>query len=381
MQAITSSQTTISMSSDKDIQQLPENQVTTDVQIRTATAAQAVLGYLPATGSIDADEKIQIAREEGYDPLAIELELVSPRARAADKIRLLILIVAAAITVIFFFPLNRFFKPLPQDLGSMSIGGPILEESLKASEIRNKPWLEALVKIDRLYFKEGKLTEAIQLAEFELEKVPQQDRQRWHKLYYRYWELLSDADRAHVLKTSTRAYLNTYPEDPFANYYFARAFLKTAARIHSLDADAENAQRQEAENVARRLERTCSTLNAQKKHPEVSQEKKEAIADLYQKLRLEQAKLYVLIWKLGGYEEDDHPDVIYRDKALDICESEALADMKEAKALKAVVYTHILDRWNWFEGRQIIQKQLHQRKNFQKQLEALNAELSEAEKQ
>ena len=368
------------MNSDKDIQRLPENQVTSDVQIRPATAAQAVMGYLPATGSIDTDEKIHIAREEGYDPLSIELELVSPGARAADKIRLLILIVAAAVTVIFFFPLNRFFKPLPQDLGSMSIGGPILEESLKTSELRGKPWLKALVKIDRLYFKEGKLTEAIQLAEFELEKVPQQDRQRWHKLYYRYWELLSDADRVHVLKTSTRAYLNAYPEDPFANYYFARAFLKAAARINSFTADTETAQRQEAEIVARRLDRTCSTLYAQKKHPEVSQEKKEAIADLYQKLRLEQAKLYVLIWKLGGYEEDDHPDVIYRDKALDICESETLADMKEAKALKAVIYTHILDRWNWFEGRQIIQKQLHQRKNFQKKLDALNTELSDAKK-
>ena len=100
------------------------------------------------------------------------------------------------------------------------------------------------------------------------------------------------------------------------------------------------------------------------------------ISDLYQKLRLEQAKLFVLVWKLGGYEEDDHPDVVFRDKALDICESEELADMHDAKTLKSVIYTHILDRWNWFEGQQIIQNQLQKRKDFQKQLDALNAELT-----
>jgi len=97
-------------------------------------------------------------------------------------------------------------------------------------------------------------------------------------------------------------------------------------------------------------------------------------------LRLEQAKLYVFIWQLGGYEEDDHPDVFFRDKALDICESEELAAMKEARALKAVIFTHILDRWYWFEGQQIIQKQFRKRKDIQKQLDALNIELREAEK-
>ena len=73
------------------------------------------------------------------------------------------------------------------------------------------------------------------------------------------------------------------------------------------------------------------------------------------------------------------PDVVYRDKALDFSESEELADMKEAKALMAIIYTNILDRWNWFEGQQIIQNQLHKRKDLQKQLDALNAELKEAD--
>jgi hypothetical protein len=54
--------------------------------------------------------------------------------------------------------------------------------------------------------------------------------------------------------------------------------------------------------------------------------------------------------------------------------------MKEAKSLKAVIYTHILDRWYWFEGQQIIQKQFRKRKDIQKQLNELNAELREAEK-
>ncbi len=313
--------------------------------------------------------------------MAIDLALAPPGATIADKIRLLILIMVAAVLVIFFFPLNRFFKPAPQDLGSMSIGGPFLEASLKASDIRNKPWLKALVEIDRLYFQEGKLSEAIQLAESELEKVPRQDRESWQKLYYRYWELLIDADRVHVLKMSTRAYIDDHPEDPFANYYFARAFLKAADRNHSYTPQTKTAYRQEAEIVARQLDRTCSTLFAQKKHPDVSQEKLQVINDLYQKLRLEQAKSFVLIWKLGGYEEDDHPDVVYRDKALDICESEELADMQEAQALMSVIYTHILDRWNWFEGRQIIQNQLRKRKDLQKKLTALNAALRKAEKQ
>ena len=105
-----------------------------------------------------------------------------------------------------------------------------------------------------------------------------------------------------------------------------------------------------------------------------------ALTDLYQKLRLEQAKLYVLIWKLGGYQEDEHPDVVYRDKALDICETEELVDMRETKALRATIYTHILDRWYWFEGRQIIQSHQKKRRDLQNQLETLVQELKDAEK-
>jgi hypothetical protein len=366
------------MTSDQDKAGLPDKYEPSNVQLQPETAPQAVMGFLPKTESITADEKIHVAREEGYDPMAIELALAPPGATAGDKIRLLILIIVAAVLVIFFFPLERFFKKAPRDLGSMSIGDPVVEESLTASDMRHKPWLKALAKIDRLYFREGKLTEALRLAELELAKVPQKDRESWRNLYYRYWELLADADRVHVLKTSTRAYLDAFPEDPFANYYFARAFLKATDRIHSFTPQLKTAYRQEAEIIAGQLDRTCSTLFARKKHPEVDKEKMAALTDLYQKLRLEQAKLYVLMWKLGGYEEDEHPDVAYRDKALDICESTELADMKEARALKAVIYNHILDRWNWFEGQQIIQNQLRKRKDLQKQLEALNKALGKA---
>ncbi len=368
------------MTSDQDKPGLPDKYQPSDVQIQPENAAQAVSDHLPQSQSIDLDEKIRIAREEGYDPMAIELALTPPGSSTADKIRLLILIIVAAVMVIFFFPLDRFFKPAPGDLGSMSIGGPILEKSLSATNIRNKPWLKALVEIDRLYFQDGKLTEAIQVAESELGKVPQNERENWQQLYYRYWELLNDADRVNMLKTSTRAYLNEFPEDPFANYYYSRAFLKAVDRIRSFAPETKTAYRQEAETVARQIGRASSALYAQKKHPEIKKDKMAFLTDLYRKLRLEQAELYVLIWKLGGYEEDDHPDVAYRDKALDICESEELSAMQEAKALKAVIYTHILDRWNWFEGRQIIQNQHRKRKDFKKQLDKIVTELKEAEK-
>ena len=99
--------------------------------------------------------------------MAIELALSPAASSAADKVRLIIFISIAAILVIILFPLDRFFKPVPQDIGPMSIGGPILEESLTPANIRNKPWLKALVAIDRLYFQEGKLSEAIEAAESE----------------------------------------------------------------------------------------------------------------------------------------------------------------------------------------------------------------------
>jgi hypothetical protein len=312
--------------------------------------------------------------------MAIELALNPPASTPTDKLRLLLFAVVAVLLVSVFFPFHRFFKPVPRDLGIMSIGGPIMEKTSTGADVRNKPWLGVLIKIDRLYFGEGKLTEAIKVAESALGEIPEKDWELWQNVFYRYWELLSDAGRIHVLKTSARDYLAGFPEDPFANYYYAHAFLTAADRIGAYTPQAKKAYRKEAEMIAQQISRACNTLVARKQHPQADEDRETALTDLYQKLRLEQAKLYVLIWKIGGYEEDEHPDVAYRDKALDICESQALVDKKEARALRAVIYTHILDRWHWFEGRQIVQNHEQKRKDLQKKLESLIQELEKTKK-
>ena len=368
------------MSTDPNKPHLPVKHGGTDAQIRQKTEVWASIGTIPKTETIEVEEKISIAREEGYDPMAIELSLNPPSSTSADKLRLLLLALVAALLVIVFFPFYRFFKPTPRDLGPMSIGGPILEESAAPANLRSTPWLGVLIRIDRLYFREGKLTEAIKVAESELGKIPEKDWEMWQKVFYRYWELLSDAGRIHVLKTSTRAYLSLFPEDPFANYYYARAFLVASDRIRAFTPETKTAYRQNAETIAQQIDRTCRALGAQRQHPETQKDRDRvsALSDLYRKLRLEQAKIYVLIWKLGGYKEDDHPDVVYRDNALNICESEELADMKEAKALKIDIYSQILDRWHWFEGQQIIQNHKRKRKDLRQKLENLIRELEKA---
>jgi hypothetical protein len=368
------------MNSNQNNSQLPARRLPLDAQNRQEPGAGTSIGFLPKTDTIEADERIPIAQEEGYDPMAIELALNPPASTSADKLRLLLLTMVATLLVIVLFPFYRFFKPAPRDLGPMTIGGPIMEKTATPANVRDNPWLGVLVRIDRLYFSEGKLTEAIKVAESELGQIPEKDRERWQKVYYRYWELLSDAGRIHVLKTSTRVYLTAFPEDPFANYYYAQAFLTAADRIRAYTPESSKTYRQEAETIAQQIDHACSALDARRQHPQTKKDKKSALTNLYQKLRLEQAKLYALIWKLGGYAEDEHPDVVYRDKALDICESEELVDMKEAKALRAVIYTQILDRWHWIEGRQIIQTHKHKRKDLQEKLEILIRELETTKK-
>jgi tetratricopeptide (TPR) repeat protein len=347
-------------------------------EIQRVTDAQAVIGFLPKTGTVESDERIPIARAEGYHPLAIELALSPPAATAADKLRFIVLALIAAALVIFLFPLDRFFKPKTRDPGPMSIGGPVLEDSLSPENIRDNPGLKILVEIDRLYFQEGKLTEAIRAAEEALAQVPKKDRELWHNLYYRYWELLADAGSVHLLKTSTQAYLAESPEDPFANYYHSRAFLETADRIQSFSRETQDAYRREAGDIIRQIDAACNALNARTKHPDAASDAA-VLTELYRRLRLQQAKCYVFIWKLGGFREDDHPDVAYRDRALDICESSALSDIKAAKQLKVGIYTQILDRWHWFEGPQIIQGSRRQRRELQQQLETLQKELKNPE--
>jgi hypothetical protein len=367
------------MSSDRNNSHLPATPDAAATEIQGGSEIQSVPGFLPRTDSIRIDEKIAIARDEGFNPLAIELAIGSYETSTSYKLLLFSLAVVAAVLVVFLFPINRFFKPKTQDLGTMTIGAPITEDHPTLFTEFNKPWLKVLVEMDRLYFREGKLTEAIQLAESSLARVPEKNRESWKMVYYRYWELLSDAGKTLTLKAATKSYLQTMPEDPFANYYAAHAFLAAVDQTRSFDRKTRQAYRHEAEALIRQTNRVCNALKAQQK-AEGAKEKKAWLQDLYQKLRLQQAKLLVLIWRIGGYKEDNHPDVVFRDKALDICNRKELSDLKEAKELKITIYNHILDRWYWFEGQQVIQGTRQKRRALVEELRRLQKELKDAQK-
>jgi hypothetical protein len=335
---------------------------------------QSTAGILPRSDSLQLDEKKAIARNEGFHPMAIELALGDSHTSGAQKLLLFGLVIIAAALVAFLFPVERFFKPQTRELGTMTIGEPISED---VSDI-NKPWLKVLRQMDQLYFREGKLSEAIQVAEKNLAQVPPQDREDWHKVYYRYWELLSDAGSARSLQIATQSYLQALPEDPFANYYAAHAFLAIVEPMRSFARDRRHTFRLEAQTLVRQIERAAKALKARQK-AEGAPEQKDLLQNLYQKLRLQQARLFVLIWRLGGYKEDRHPDVVYRDKALDILDRHELADLREAKRLKIAIYNNILDRWHWFEGQQVIQGVKQKRKSMVAELKKLQKELKDAE--
>jgi hypothetical protein len=330
-------------------------------------------GIFPRSNSIQLDEKIAIARDEGFHPLAIKLSIGSHETSAAQKWLQLGLVMIAAVLVAFLFPFDRFFKPRAQELGMMTIGDPVSGNMSESGQ----PWLKALLKMDQLYFREGKLTEAIQVAERNLAQVPQKDWESWHRVHYRYWELLADAGKFQSLKAATRSYLENLPEDPFANYYAAHAFLATVEPMRSFTSGMRQDFRLEAETLVQQIERTGKALMARQK-AEKSPEQKALLQNLYPKLRLQQARLLALIWRLGGYREDQHPDVVYRDKALNILEQEELVNLREAKVLKISIYNHILDRWHWFEGQQVIQGIKQNRKAMVEELKKLQQQLSVA---
>jgi hypothetical protein len=367
------------MNPDQPKSPLPAMSDSVPAQMQSAAEIQSPAGFLPRTATIQIDEKIAIARSEGFNPLAIELAIGSYETSASYKFLLFSLAVIGAVLVALLFPVDRFFKPKTRDLGTMTIGEPISEDNQALFIEFNKPWLKVLLEIDRLYFREGKLTEAIQVAESHLQQVPEKNWENWKKVYYRYWELLSDAGKTLALKAATNSYLQKIPEDPFANYYSAQAFLTAADAIRAFNQQTHLAYRQEAETLIQQIDRACNALNAQRRVAD-SKEKKAYLAGLYQKLRLQQAKMLVLIWRLGGYKEDRHPDVVYRDKALDICNSDELAHLNEAKALKIDIYNHILDRWYWFEGQQLIQGTPQKRRAIAEELRALQKELEAAKK-
>ncbi len=71
--------------------------------------------------------------------------------------------------------------------------------------------------------------------------------------------------------------------------------------------------------------------------------------------------------------------MVYRDKALNILEQDELINLKEAKVLKIDIYNHILDRWYWFEGQQVIQGMKQRRKALVAELKKLQRELKNTE--
>jgi hypothetical protein len=367
------------MNSDQHKSQLPIVPDSVSAQRQSEITIQSPPGFLPRSNTIRTDEKMAIARDEGFNPLAIELAIGSYKTSASYKFLLFTFAVIAAALVAFLFPVDRFFKTKPRDLGTMTIGEPIGEDNPALLREFNRPWLRVLLEMDRLYFREGKLSAAIQVAESSLNRVPEKNWESWKKVFYRYWELLSDAGRMPALKGATRSYLQKMPEDPFANYYSAHAFLTEAESSRAFDNQTRQAYRSEADALIRQIDRAGNALNAQRKVSD-SKERNAFLKDLYQKLRLQQAKLFVLLWSLGGYKEDRHPDAVYRDKALDICDSNELADLKEALTLKIDIYNHILDRWYWFEGQQVIQGSRQKRRAIADELKALQKELKAAEK-
>ena len=362
------------MGSEQKNSHLPVTSDSSRASVPQDSEMRGAPGGLPPSDSIQLDEKMAIARDEGFHPLAIRLAIGSYETSAAQKLLQAGLVIIAAVLVAFLFPFDRFFKPQAQELGTMTIGDPLSENMAEADQ----PWLKALREMDQLYFREGKLTQAIRVAEENLARVPQKDWESWHKVHYRYWELLADAGKARSLETATRSYLQNLPEDPFANYYAAHAFLATVEPMRSFTSDMRQNFRLEAKTLIQQIERAAKALRARQKTQNTPQQK-ELLENLYQKLRLQQARLLVLIWRLGGYREDKHPDVVYRDRALDILEQNELVNLKEAKALKIAIYNHILDRWHWFEGRQVIQGMRQSRKAMAEQLKVLQMELKGAE--
>ncbi len=76
------------MNSDQNKSQLPVKSDSLPAQIQDGSEIQSAAGFLPRSDSIQIDEKIAIARNEGFNPLAIELAIGSYETSAAYKLLL-----------------------------------------------------------------------------------------------------------------------------------------------------------------------------------------------------------------------------------------------------------------------------------------------------
>ena len=326
---------------------------------------------LPAGGVVDDEARIRIAVEEGYHPAAVKAAYDRREPRWSDKVRISICALLAGLLLFFLFPFDRFFKEPPRQLGPLRLGPGAAGPAEIFETHRPAPYDEILRKIDRLYLEKGRLTEAIVAAQEALEDLPDSELQRWAALYYRYWQLLNDAGRFERLSESAGEFLKTSPEDPVAAYFLARGFTAGAERRRSYAPRRAAEVRVEAGTVDEILARSLTALQA--RIDSGSQRGQNgALADIAAKLELERARLLYLMWKIGGFEEDDHPDVRLRDEALGILDSPALSGKKEALALKYDIYYDILLRWHWFEGSEPIRRKMVPRAGVEAELQELN---------
>ena len=72
------------MNSNQNDSRLPVKPDSNDVRAQPENDLPAVMGYLPKTGTLEMEERISMAQEEGYDPLAIQLALEPPASSAED---------------------------------------------------------------------------------------------------------------------------------------------------------------------------------------------------------------------------------------------------------------------------------------------------------
>jgi hypothetical protein len=100
------------MGSEQNNSQLPVTSNSSPISVPEGSQMQDAAGILPRSDSIQLDEKIAIARDEGFQPMAIELAIGSYETSAAQKILLFGLVIIWLISPIDLLPDGiRFWVP------------------------------------------------------------------------------------------------------------------------------------------------------------------------------------------------------------------------------------------------------------------------------
>jgi hypothetical protein len=92
------------MGSEQNNSQLPVTSNSSPISVPEGSQTQDAAGILPRSDSIQLDEKIAIARDEGFHPMAIELAIGSYETSAAQKILLFGLVIIWLISPIDLLP-------------------------------------------------------------------------------------------------------------------------------------------------------------------------------------------------------------------------------------------------------------------------------------